>query len=135
MSVNLRDHYVPLPPIDRRSVRYFVDDPEVGWKNIGLQRYHDIAWGKIHVPKWAGKTLRCASAVVEADGRKVKGLCYIMISNWKIGPDGFADPGVVSGPIVAHSDPQHHVAENQPGKEPTLEDILAIKRCLGLGSG
>lgn len=134
MSENLRDHYVPLPPMKRRSVRYFVDDPEGGWKNIGLQQYHDIAFGKMQVPKWAGKTFRGASALVEADGRKIKGLCYVMISNWKIGADGFIDPDAIRGPTADYSDPHHPIPAHQPERIPTLEDILAIKSCLGISS-
>jgi hypothetical protein len=134
MSVNYRDHYVPLPPIEKTSIRYFVDDPDTGWQRISTRRFDDIDQGKICAPEWAGKAVRCATTTVAVDRRKITGLCCVMISNWRIGPDGFAGSDAVSGPTADYSGTHQPKFARTPDADPTEADILAIKRCLGLGS-
>ena len=133
MSENTQNLYAPLPPVEKQSTRFFVDDPDVGWKPVGQHRWFDIANGKIRVPKMAGKTFRSAYALVEIDGRKVVALCRVYLSHWKIGNDGFADPDDQMRPTAQYTN-----MEVRPGDHaktiPTKEDVEAIKRCLGISS-
>lgn len=132
MSEKTQNHYAPFPPVEKRSVRFFVDDPDVGWTVIGSKRFLDIYNGRIPVPKWAGKTYRGACAFVEVDGRKVVALNRIGISNWKIGDDGFTNPDELMMPTADYSDPSHPTPVQNPDSIPMEDDVVAIKRCLGL---
>ena len=91
MSKNPQNDYEPFPPEERRSSRFFIEDPDLGWIAIGRNRWSAIHKGELRVPKWAGKTLRSAWASVEIDGRRVVALNRVSISTLKIKDDGFVD--------------------------------------------
>ncbi len=132
MSDQAQNIYAPFPPPERMSVRHFVDDPVTGWGRINSDRYLAIYRSNICVPNWAGKTLRGAGVLVDFDGRKVIAICRVEISNWKIGDEGFTNPDELMEPTADYSDPARPKPARTPESIPTMEDIMAIKRCLGL---
>ena len=134
MSKNPQNDYEPFPPEERRSSRFFIEDPDLGWLAIGRNRWDAIHKGEIRVPKWAGKTLRSAWVSVEIDGRKVIGLLAVQISTLKIGDDGLADQDDRSRQLRKSVD-MYSRGEKQTDSIPTTEDVEAIRRCLGLGDG
>ena len=135
MTQSLKNVYAPVPPANKRSARYFVFKPDVGWQKIGSKHISDIYNGRVCVPEFAGKIYRTAHALVEIDGRKVVALCHMEISNWKIGDDGFTNADELSMPTADYTDKNAPKPAHRPESIPTLEDIIAIKRCLGLDDG
>lgn len=135
MTQSPQNVYAPVPPANKRSARFFVYMPDVGWKKIGSKHCSDIYNGRVRVPDFAGKIYRTAHALVEIDGRKVVALCHMEISNWKIGDDGFTNATDLSMPTADYTDKYAPKPAYRPESIPTLEDIIAIKRCLGLGDG
>ena len=134
MSENPPDGHDPFPPDDRRSSRFFIEDPDAGWKLIGRTRWSALHKGEICVPRWAGETLRGAQASVEIDGRKVVGLFHLDISTWKFGDDGFIDQDYQLQQLQKAVE-MNARGEKQTASIPTEEDVEAIRRCLGLGGG
>lgn len=127
--------YAPVPPANKQSARYFVHEPDVGWREIESKHCSDIYNGRVCVPDFAGKTYRTAHALVEIDGCKVVALCHMEISNWKFGDDGFISSADLSMLASGYTGKNALKPANKPESIPTLEDIVAIKRCLGLGGG
>lgn len=114
----------------RQVIRMFVDDPLMRWRAFPVSRGMSIYRGEARVQKFAGNTMRIATAVVEFDGDKPVALTSLSISNWKIGADGFADQNEQMRGIVEKIDGGAGDADVSMA---TKEDVEAIKRCLGLG--
>jgi hypothetical protein len=131
MSEHPENYYSPFPPVEQRSARFLVEYPERGWVNIGQRRWSDIQHGGVSVPECAGRILRSAWATVQIDGRKVVALNRVEISNWRIGENGFADQEDRQREIARYVNMKARPADYAK-TIPTLEDIVAIRRCLGL---
>jgi hypothetical protein len=135
MTQSPQNVYAPVPPANKRSARFFVYEPDVGWREIESKYCSDIYNGRVCIPDFAGKTYRTAHALVEIDGCKVVALCHMEISNWKFGDDGFISASDLSVPTRNYAGKNAPKPAHKPETIPTLEDIIAIKHCLGLGGG
>ncbi len=133
MSKNPQNDYEPFPAEERRSSRFFIDDPDAGWEPIGRNRWSALHNGELCAPRWAGKTLRSAWVSVEIDGRKVIDVINVSISTLKIKADGFIDERDQARQLRKSVD-MYSRGEKQTDSIPTKEDVEAIKRCLGLSS-
>jgi hypothetical protein len=87
--------------------------------------------GKHRVSKWSGKIMRLAYTCVEVAGRKVVALNDVRITFCKVNDDGFADQEFQRENTAKYANIDVRPIDH-PQTYPTVDDVEAIKRCLGL---
>jgi hypothetical protein len=129
MSKNPKDNADPKQPSSgRQTIRLFVDVPGSGWQAIGGTRGLAIPRDVLHLPEFAGQTVRVALANIRIESRKPSALKKLSIEKWKIGDDGNAEQEDQLQHVVARI--KGTVGDSIPRKD----DIEAIKGCLGISS-
>ena len=123
-------------PLDQRDlapastvkflIRYAIEQPELGWKQMPNRRAGRFFGGGLRIPELANLTLRTAEIHVCFNNGKVAGVPWIEVEEWTLNAEG----------AINQDEAVRCIFDKICGRSrtvcmPSFADAKAIKLCLG----
>lgn len=108
-------------------MRYAIEEPELGWKQMPNRRASRFFHAALCIPELANRVIRTAEVYVRLSDRKIVGVSRIELLEWKLNAEGAVD----LDEAVRHTIEKLKGGYSGPDRTPSAVDAEAIKRCLG----
>lgn len=108
------------------SIRFAIEEPELGWKWIPNNRARRFFQGSLCLPELANLTLRSAEIHVCLNNGKVAGVSWIEVEEWTMNAAGAIDKEESIRRVF-----DKIIGRSRTVCMPSFADAKAIKLCLG----